>query len=639
MPMQFTTLIPAYKPKYLIELMACLRHQTVKPARVIVSDDSPDRTFTAMLGSEPLKSMLADLNVEVIDGPRSGGYNNFRHLFRHFSARVEHTELFHVLLDDDLIYPSFYEQHLQAHNMGTLQCVVSRRWACNELGQPIKDDLVVPTLVSDHQQRLLALSVDALFISAIAAGRNWLGEFSNATFRAEMASELIDLQLSGINCAGLEDLMAFVKASLRGPLGYINAHLGSFRQSDNQNSAQPMGRPLKLAFTAYVAMVTIGRNLGRINIEDAEAAIRRIGAFVLLHYSQQQDMAGICRALHQLVQGEWEAESEFLREWHLYAGDPRGQDVPVMLSGSPRVTVLMPVYNGARFLPATLASLRAQTLNDFEVLCMDDASTDDSLRILQGAAQVDSRFRVLSMSSNLGSVPPVINRSLGQVRGNWCVYTSQDDKYSPNWLSSMVERAAATGADAVIPDVVFYYENEPQRQTALVGLRGDRRVELTGREAVVHSLDWTIPGNALWRSSMVKQLRYADFSTNGDEYTARVFFLQCQKVVFCDGQFLYRQDNADAITKKITVRSFDIPYTYLRLAQFLLDKGFDPHLAQREVAKAQSALAELLGWLQAQGAALAPEGLADAQRRVARCAELLAVPQIQGLSHSTEATA
>jgi hypothetical protein len=326
--MRFTTLIPAYKPQYLLELMTCLHYQTVKPARVIVSDDSPEQTFTQLLESEPLKTQLIDLNIQVIKGPQRGGYNNFRHLFRYFSSQQDPTELFHVLLDDDLIYPTFYEQHLKAHQLGTTACVVSRRWACNQRGQPIKDDLVVPALINEHPQRVLTVNADGLFTSAVAAGRNWLGEFSNATFHRSMAPELVDVRIGGMTCEGLEDLLAFVKASLRAPVGYINAHLGAFRQSDGQNSAQPMGRPMKLAFTAYVAMVMAGRDLGRLDLKSAREAIQRIGGYVLLYYGEQPDMQYICNALRRLVQSDWEAESEFAEAWRMFAGDPLGQSAP-----------------------------------------------------------------------------------------------------------------------------------------------------------------------------------------------------------------------------------------------------------------------------------------------------------------------
>ena len=319
--MQFTTLIPAYKPKYLIELLTSLRHQTVKPARIIFSDDSPDQAFMAALTNEPLKSLVADLNVEVVPGPKIGGYNNFRHLLKLYSAHpAGTTELFHLLLDDDIIFPSFYERHLEAHRSAELQCVISRRWTALESGQPSRDDLPVPAILTAHPHRMLALEANMLFAHTAGASKNWLGEFSNTTFRANMALELDDTRMADISFAGLEDLGGFLKASLHGPIGYIQDHLGYFRLSAEQNSANPMGRPLKLAFLAYISLAIAGRKLGHLSVEQSITAVERTCLFIQHHYGREPDMAELCALMPQLASGDSASELEFLKIWQVYSG-------------------------------------------------------------------------------------------------------------------------------------------------------------------------------------------------------------------------------------------------------------------------------------------------------------------------------
>jgi hypothetical protein len=321
--MQFTTLVPAYKPKYLIELLTSLRHQTVKPRKIIFSDDSPNRAFVAMLTAEPLKSLVADLNIEVVQGPRSGGYNNFRHLLNIFRRQVEGpTELFHLLLDDDIIFPNFYEQHLKAYESADLMCVISRRWKALESGQPVRDDLPVPDVVANSVHRMLALNAPMLFAHTVGASKNWLGEFSNTTFRAEMAAELDDTSMAGISFAGLEDLGGFLKASLLGQVGYIQDHLGFFRQSAEQNSANPMGRPLKLAFLAYIGLAIAARKLNVLSPIQSRDAVQRTSLFILQHYQQEADMQDICSLLPRLAVDDANAESDFLQLWQIFCHAP-----------------------------------------------------------------------------------------------------------------------------------------------------------------------------------------------------------------------------------------------------------------------------------------------------------------------------
>ena len=67
----------------------------------------------------------------------------------------------------------------------------------------------------------------------------------------------------------------------------------------------------------------------------------------------------------------------------------------------PKVSVLVAVYNAEIFLPQCLDSLMSQTLTDIQVICVDDASTDGSLRLLQEYANRDSRMEVLPLQENL----------------------------------------------------------------------------------------------------------------------------------------------------------------------------------------------------------------------------------------------
>lgn len=328
MTMQITTLIPAYKPKYFIELLTALRHQTVKPARVIVSDDSPDQAFVAMLNAEPLKSLVADLHIEVVAGPRTGGYNNFRHLLRLYRDQPGGpTELFHLLLDDDIPYPSFYARHLQAHGQASLGCVVSRRWTALESGQPIRD-LPVPAALDQHPQRMLVLGNEMLFAQTVGVSSNWLGEFSNVTFPAAMAQQLDDPSMAGICFSGLEDLGGFLKVGLIAPLGYINEHLGYFRTSAEQHSAKPMGRPMKLAHLAYIALTLAGRQIGLLSADQAAVNLASLCPTIVQRYGHEEDMAELCAVLPALGVAQPGAEQRFMALWHVYSGASTWQEMP-----------------------------------------------------------------------------------------------------------------------------------------------------------------------------------------------------------------------------------------------------------------------------------------------------------------------
>jgi glycosyltransferase involved in cell wall biosynthesis len=237
------------------------------------------------------------------------------------------------------------------------------------------------------------------------------------------------------------------------------------------------------------------------------------------------------------------------------------------------ISIVIPIYNGEEFLEETLNSLKNQDFKDYEVIAVNDCSTDKSLEILKSFQKDDKRIRIISTEQNLGNAAKAVRYGLNFVDGEYFVYSSQDDLFSTDWLKEMLRRAVETNADATIPDLVFYNDNPQIVDRKLSGIKGNKKIVLSAREAFKYSLNWTIPGNALWRTSLVKKIGYFDFGMNADEYSVRVFFLNCNKIVFSGGVFLYRQNNPNAITKKFSIKTFETTYTNYRL--WKLAKEYD----------------------------------------------------------------
>jgi hypothetical protein len=314
-------------------------------------------------------------------------------------------------------------------------------------------------------------------------------------------------------------------------------------------------------------------------------------------------------------------------------------DVATPVGADPRISVFIPVHNGEGYLSETLESVLAQTFGDFEVICIDDGSTDGSAQILQRYAQRDARIRVVTTPRNLGSAPKALNHALGTMTGGFFVYASQDDLFSPDWLASLHARALETGADAVIPEVVLHHHGEPARDRSLIGLAGDTRAQLSGREACLRSLDWSIPGNALWNARLVRRLGFEEFGLNSDEYSVRRFFLECNKVVFSGGKFLYRQDNPDAVTRRMNAGTFDWPYTQLRLAQLLQEYGFPADVVSKEIDAAVSAMTRLQRRLDADKTGWLAADIARAEAAVDRFQRRLTLDQVFGGPRKTRKSA
>lgn len=314
-PMQITTLIPAYKTKYLAELLTGLLTQTRPAERVIVSDDSPDGSFGALLREGPLARFASRLPLEIHPGPRAGAYENFKHLVKLWGGQ---SELFHIHLDDDVIYPDFYAQHRMVHAAGdAISCSVSARWTANEKGQPI-EGMPIPDGIFHAQARMMSVGPLALISSTVPYCQNWLGEFSNCVIRAEHAGLLADTQFAGVSYAGLWDLGFFIAASLRQPIAYIQDRLGYFRAGGEGHSAQVNGKHMKAAHLGYAALGVGLQRLGRMNEAQARLCYEGIAQALMARYGGQEDMQPFAALLMRMAQQDAQAGEDFVNAWQAF---------------------------------------------------------------------------------------------------------------------------------------------------------------------------------------------------------------------------------------------------------------------------------------------------------------------------------
>jgi teichuronic acid biosynthesis glycosyltransferase TuaG len=117
----------------------------------------------------------------------------------------------------------------------------------------------------------------------------------------------------------------------------------------------------------------------------------------------------------------------------------------------PLVSIVTPVYNAARWLPETLATVEAQTVQDWEHLLVDDGSVDGSAAILQAAAARNPNFRMLTTGRNQG---PSVARNLAieAARGRYIAFLDADDLWLPEKLEACLEYMRSNGYSFIYHD-------------------------------------------------------------------------------------------------------------------------------------------------------------------------------------------
>lgn len=111
------------------------------------------------------------------------------------------------------------------------------------------------------------------------------------------------------------------------------------------------------------------------------------------------------------------------------------------------ITVIVPVYNVAKYLSRCLDSLLNQTYSDFELILVDDGSKDSSLDICNDYALRDCRIKV--MHKRNGGVSTARNVGINVAQGKWICFVDSDDYVTPNYLKLMIENAQGWKNDKV----------------------------------------------------------------------------------------------------------------------------------------------------------------------------------------------
>lgn len=102
------------------------------------------------------------------------------------------------------------------------------------------------------------------------------------------------------------------------------------------------------------------------------------------------------------------------------------------------VSIVLPVYNGARFLCQSVDSIISQTHTNFELIIVDDCSTDETPEIIAGYAKKDKRIRTIRHSQNQ-YLPQALNTGFNAAKGDFFTWTSDDNIYKPNAIKHLVD--------------------------------------------------------------------------------------------------------------------------------------------------------------------------------------------------------
>lgn len=125
--------------------------------------------------------------------------------------------------------------------------------------------------------------------------------------------------------------------------------------------------------------------------------------------------------------------------------------------GKVKISIIIPVYNAEKTICRMLDCLLAQTLSDFEILIVNDGSTDNTPQVVESYAEKDTRIRVFHKQNE--GVAMARQMGVDKAQGEYCIHADADDWVDPTMLEDMYNKAKQDDADVVIADYFINTKN------------------------------------------------------------------------------------------------------------------------------------------------------------------------------------
>ncbi|HJJ47825.1 MAG TPA: glycosyltransferase family 2 protein [Methanocorpusculum sp.] len=203
---------------------------------------------------------------------------------------------------------------------------------------------------------------------------------------------------------------------------------------------------------------------------------------------------------------------------------------------SPKISIIIPAYNAARYIETTLANLFSQTYTGFEIIvAYDEKSTDNTLEILEKEAQTHNNLIIdIGRDTSSGTAR---NRGFARARGTYILFADADDEIHPQYLETLITLFDEhPGFDVVCCDYVKVFENTIEQGWKTAHATDTAKTEILTRKEALYKLLFEEIANTPWIFLAKKDyleknnIRFPDYSYGDDSCYAHQLFANTEKI-------------------------------------------------------------------------------------------------------------
>lgn len=232
------------------------------------------------------------------------------------------------------------------------------------------------------------------------------------------------------------------------------------------------------------------------------------------------------------------------------------------------ISIIVPIYNAERYLNDCLDSILRQTYTDYEVICVNDGSTDQSASICQKYVDMDSRFYLYTQEN--GGVSSARNRALKEAKGDYICFVDSDDMIETHFLENLLSLSRCGEF------VVCSYSRDQSKLTDKTQIT----TEYKATEFIHHIINESIEHPNIWvmlfKNSII-QTNHLEFTLgcvrNEDTEFYMKYLIHEDRVVVSDYKGYYYRDNEDSAVHKFNIESLTYIEADQRITRILLNAG------------------------------------------------------------------
>ncbi|SHI13177.1 Glycosyltransferase involved in cell wall bisynthesis [Butyrivibrio fibrisolvens DSM 3071] len=227
---------------------------------------------------------------------------------------------------------------------------------------------------------------------------------------------------------------------------------------------------------------------------------------------------------------------------------------------SVQVSVIVPVFNVKKYLPECLDSILSQTYSNFELILIDDGSTDGSGEVCDEYALKDSRIVVIHKENS--GVADVRNLGISRAKGEHICFVDSDDIVNPTYIQVLYETAIKEGAGIVMCNYILFKDGETIPSDIVA--KQNAKIVITEKEmedeafSAENTVKLVIPINKIYKKSLVDKIKYPSGKIHEDAYVYHRLLHEAKQAILIPDVLYYYRKRADSITNSsFTVKELD----------------------------------------------------------------------------------